>query len=102
MQNDMSNAVFRSGTYATYYHQYNLEHGPYDVKLGFYPQADYRVHGGGVDDIGAYVITGVYSPSTLRMGLEKHYQLGTGNSSENLGHKVTIQVEWDAYNQQFI
>ncbi len=98
---NMSQSVFIPGTFATYYYQYNKYHGPYDMRLGFYPQASYIVHGGGTDDIGTYVITGVYSPRTLRMGLDKRYQRGTGNLSENLGHTVTIQVEWNAENQQF-
>lgn len=35
------------------------------------------------------------------MGLTKTYRLGTGNPVENLGHDVTIQVEWNRYSQQF-
>jgi hypothetical protein len=101
MQYDMSKSVFISGAFESYYYQYNKYHGPHNLKLGFYPEAGYIVHGGGVDDVGTYIITGIYSPRTLRMGLEKHYQIGTGNSSENLGHIVTIQVEWNFQNQQF-
>ncbi len=101
MQYDMSKSVFIPGTYASYYYQYNKYHGPHDMKLAFYPEAGYIIHGGGRDDIGTYIITGVYSPRTLRMGLEKQYQIGTGNPSENLGHIVIIQVEWNFQNRQF-
>jgi len=97
----MSQAVFIPGTYASYYYQNGSYHGPSDMNLAFYPAAGYRVHGGGRDTFGSYVITGVYSPRTLRMGLEKHYQSGTGNPSESLGRMVTIQVEWNHENQQF-
>ncbi|CAF5119486.1 unnamed protein product [Rotaria sp. Silwood1] len=71
------------------------------MNLGFYPEAGYSVHGGGNDDVGTYIITGIYSPSTLRMSLKKHYQIGTGNPRENLGHQVKIQVEWNHNNRQF-
>jgi hypothetical protein len=101
MYYNTNNSIFISGTFESYYYQYRRYHGPHNMELAFYPQADYRVHGGGTDDIGTYIITGVYSPRTLRMGLEKHYQKGTGNPSENLGHIVTIQVEWNDIEQQF-
>lgn len=71
------------------------------MRLDFYPEPVYTVHGTGIDDIGTYVITGNYSPKTLRMGLTKKYQEGTGGSNENLGHEVTIQVEWNLQNKQF-
>jgi hypothetical protein len=35
------------------------------------------------------------------MRLEKHYQLGIGDPTENLGHIVTMQVKWNHENQQF-
>ncbi|CAF3429115.1 unnamed protein product, partial [Rotaria sp. Silwood2] len=101
MEYDISNSVFISATFASYYYQYDKYNGPFNMKLEFYPTADYVVHGGGIDDVGAYVITGIYSPRTLRMSLEKQYQAGTGNPKLNLGHKVTIQVEWNQNNLQF-
>ena len=94
-------AFFQSGGFLSYYQQYNTFHGPFEMKLAFYPLAGYIVHGGGTDDVGTYVIKGVYSPRTLRMGLEKYYQEGTGNPMENLGHTVTIQVEWNPTQEQF-
>lgn len=53
------------------------------------------VTGGGSDSIGTYTIEGHYSYQTRRIGITKAYQLGTGCSSENLGHSVTIQLEWN-------
>ena len=97
----IGDAIFRSGSYETYYFQYGTRHGPFPMKLGFYPQASYVIHGGGKDNIGTFVINGIYSPNTLRMGLTKKYQSGTGNPNENLGHEVTIQVEWNNELQEF-
>ncbi len=101
MQHDMSESVFVSGNFESFYVQYGKHHGPSNMTLTFYPDADYMVHGGGQDNVGTYIITGIYSPRTLRMGLEKHYQRGTGDPSENLGHIVTIQVQWYSESQQF-
>ncbi len=101
MQYDMSKSVFISGQFVNYYYQNNRYHGPYDMQLAFYPQTGYTVHGGGTDDVGTYIITGVYSPRTLRMGLKQHYQKGTGDPLKNLGHTVKIQVEWNSINGQF-
>ena len=101
MQNDMSQSVFVSGNFESFYVQYGKQHGPSKLTLTFYPEADYIVHGGGQDNVGIYIITGIYSPRTLRMGLKKYYQRGTGDPSENLGHIVTIQVQWYSESQQF-
>ena len=98
---NISHSIFKSGIFSSYYYQYGSDHGPFRMKLGFYPEGGYIVHGGGTDNIGTYVIIGVYSPRTLRMGLEKRYQIGTGDPKENLGHTVTIQVQWNHENQHF-
>ena len=98
---ELGRSMFTPGTYQTYYFQYGSHHGPFSMTLGFRPQDGYIVDGGGTDDIGTYVITGIYSLETLRMGLIKQYQVGTGNPTENLGHQVTIQVEWNSENEQF-
>lgn len=63
--------------------------------LSFFPQAGHVVHGKGVDRLGPFVATGMYSPDTLRMGFDKIYQGGpVGNSGGGGGPKETIQVEW--------
>ncbi|CAF1205009.1 unnamed protein product [Rotaria sp. Silwood1] len=98
---DISDLIFISGTFASYHYISDEYYGPYDMILGFYPEAGYIVYGKGKDNVGTYVIKGIYSSKTLRMSLKKHYQLGTGNSEENLGHKATVQVKWDRINQQF-
>ncbi|CAF1403845.1 unnamed protein product [Adineta steineri] len=60
-----------------------------------------KVTGSGSDDIGVFTIDGTYSTETNRIDLIKTYQLGTGNSLENFGHQVTIQLTWDKTNSQF-
>jgi hypothetical protein len=60
-----------------------------------------KVTGSGSDDIGTFTIDGIYSTTTLRIGLTKTYQKGTGNLFQNLGHQVTIQLTWNEKNQQF-
>ncbi len=47
------------------------------------------------------IVTGIGSNETNRIDLTQTYQAGTGNQSENLGHQVTIQLIWDAQNDQF-
>ncbi|CAF4305275.1 unnamed protein product [Adineta steineri] len=60
-----------------------------------------KVTGSGSDDIGVFTIDGTYSTEINRIDLTKTYQLGTGNSLENFGHQVTIQLTWDKTNCQF-
>ncbi len=92
--------IFRSGIWASQYHQYRAWHGPDQLSLSFDPQS-MKVTGSGSDNIGTFTIDGVYSTTTHRMGLTKKYQSGTGNPSENLGHEVTIQLAWNEQNHQF-
>ncbi|CAF1114142.1 unnamed protein product [Rotaria sordida] len=64
--------------FASYHYISRNYYGPYYMTLEFYPEADNIVYGKGIDDL-----------------------VGTGNSQENLGHKVIIQVKWIHSNQQF-
>ncbi|CAF3838095.1 unnamed protein product [Rotaria sp. Silwood1] len=92
--------LFQSGYWKSQYFQYNTWHGPHQIELSF-DALQSKVTGSGLDDIGMYSIEGIYSTQTRRMGLTKKYQLGTGNPLENLGHCVTIQLEWNKYSNQF-
>ncbi|CAF2814763.1 unnamed protein product [Rotaria sp. Silwood2] len=92
--------LFQSGQWESQYFQYSKWHGPYQIELSF-DALQSKVTGSGLDDIGMYSIEGTYSTQSRRMGLTKTYQLGTGNRLENLGHTVTIQLEWNKYNNQF-
>ncbi|CAF3372279.1 unnamed protein product [Rotaria sp. Silwood1] len=91
---------FQSGIWSNRYFQYGNWHGPYQLSLSFDPQS-MIITGSGSDDVGTFTIHGTYSIETYRMGFTKIYQQGTGNSSENLGHQVTIQLTWNAQNNQF-
>lgn len=86
---------FASGYWIARYYQYEKWHGPFDVILYFNDQT-MAVTGTGTDDIGTYTIDGLYSHQSQRIGLTKTYQLGTGCSSENLGHSVIIQLLWNS------
>jgi hypothetical protein len=92
--------IFESGNWITRYYQYNKWHEPYELSLSFDHQA-LAIAGSGSDNVGAYVIDGIFSPQSRRIGLTKTYQLGTGNKLENLGHTVTIQLEWNSIHHQF-
>jgi hypothetical protein len=56
----------------------------------------WKVTGSGSDDVGTHTIDGIYSMKTHRMGLTKTYQRRTGDSQQNLGHNVTIQMTWNS------
>lgn len=92
--------LFQSGVWESQYFQNNLWHGPYQVQLTFDGDQS-KLTGSGTDDVGIYTIDGIYSPFTRRIGLTKRYQLGTGNPLQNLGHTVTIQLEWNILSNQF-
>ncbi|CAF4225525.1 unnamed protein product, partial [Rotaria sordida] len=91
---------FQSGIWSSRYFQYGRWHGPCQFSLSF-DQQSMKVTGSGTDDVGTFTIDGIYSSKTHRIGLTKTYQRGTGNPSENLGHRVIIQLTWNAQNNQF-
>lgn len=91
---------FPSGFWTGKYYQYGVWHGRHIFTLTF-DQQSLRVSGFGADDVGQFTITGSYSATTGRLGMYKNYQAGTGNISENLGHQVTIQLQWDVYRNLF-
>ncbi len=95
-----SKSVFQSGAWSSRYYQYGKWHGPFQLSLKFDP-GEMKINGSGSDDVGSFTITGIYSTKTQRLGLSKRYRLGTGNSAENLGHTVTIQLYWNPNNNQF-
>lgn len=96
----LDNNIFPSGDWTSSYFQYHRSHGPYTFSLMFDHQ-ELKVTGSGKDDVGVFSIDGIYSLNTRRIGLTKTYQKGTGNSLENLGHTVTIQLEWNFQKYQF-
>ena len=96
-QNHMSNTLFRPNRFSGFYYKDGVWHGSEHFTLAFYPQADNTVYGKGVDHLGAFVVTGVYSPRTLRMAFDKHYQA----DSKHPGQIMTIQIAWQPNSQQF-
>ncbi|UJR11122.1 hypothetical protein I4U23_015304 [Adineta vaga] len=95
-----SKASFQTGMWSSRYHQYNRWHGPHQLSLTF-DSSMLKIDGNGTDDVGEFTITGLYSFQTNRMTLDKLYKSGTGNIMENFGHKVTIQLDWNAELNQF-
>lgn len=93
-------ACFQTGVWSCRYQQHNRWHGPHQLSLAFNSSMS-RVTGEGTDDIGAFTVDGVYSYETNRLALTKVYKPGTGNTMENFGHKVTIQLNWNAQSNQF-
>ena len=91
---------FDTGMWSSRYQQYDMWHGPHQCSLQF-DQATNRVTGAGNDDVGRFSIDGTFSTETHRMGLTKTYQLGTGDPTENSGHKVTIQLTWNDSTNRF-
>lgn len=95
----LSNA-FQSGIWSCRYYQYSEWHGPHLLTLHF-DNTNMTIKGSGTDDIGTFTVDGIYSESTRRIGLTEHYQYGTGDPTQNLGHDVTIQVEYNSQSNQF-
>jgi hypothetical protein len=93
-------SIFQSGAWTSRYYQYGKWHGPHELSLMF-DAKQMKINGTGRDDVGTFFVTGIYSTKTQRLGLHKRYRLGTGNSRENLGHTVTIQLYWNPSNNQF-
>lgn len=93
-------SMFKSGYWKSRYFQYRRWHGPCRFSLSF-ENSSMKVTGSGSDDVGVFIINGIYSMETSRLALTKKYQAGTGNRTENLGHQVTIQLTWNAQTDQF-
>lgn len=96
-----SRPLFPSGTWVSRYYQYGKWHDPYELELSF-DSENCQVTGSGSDDVGQFIIVGIYSTKTLRMGLKKTYKYGTGNPRENLGHTVAIQLKWNQERSCFL
>ncbi|CAF1191357.1 unnamed protein product [Rotaria sordida] len=93
-------SIFKSGYWKSQYYQYGKCHGSHRFSLTFNDLL-MTITGSGSDDVGTFTIHGSYSVYTHRIGLTKTYKRGTGNRLENLGHQVTIQLTWNAQNNQF-
>lgn len=91
---------FETGIWSSRYCQYNKWHGPYQLSLLF-DRTLSKVNGHGTDDVGAFVVDGMYSSETQQITLTKVYKQGTGDPTENFGHTVAIQLTWNSNHNQF-
>ncbi|CAF3974966.1 unnamed protein product [Adineta steineri] len=91
---------FVSGFWLSHYYQYDRFYRPYQFSLSFDSQTR-EVNGNGVDDIGKFVVNGIYSINTNRLAIIKTYREETENSTENFGHNITIQVAWNSNQYHF-
>jgi hypothetical protein len=92
--------VFQSGKWSSRYYQYERWHDWHQLSLSFDPKR-LKVSGNGSDHVGTFKMLGTYSIKKHRMNLTKTYQGGTGDRTENIGHKVTIQLIWNSAVGQF-
>ncbi|CAF1096719.1 unnamed protein product [Adineta steineri] len=91
---------FVSGFWLSRYYQYDRFYRPHQFSLSFDSQTR-QVNGNGVDDIGKFVVNGIYSINTNRLAIVKTYREETENSTENFGHNITIQVAWNSNQYHF-
>ncbi|CAF3210060.1 unnamed protein product [Rotaria sp. Silwood2] len=91
---------FKTGVWSLLYHQYNNWHGPYQILLTF-DHSSGKVTGRGTDDVGNFTMDGIFSSRTLRIALKQKYEVGTGDPTENRGHKSTIQLNWVSNKNRF-
>ena len=92
--------IFRNGMWASRYYQYGNWNGPFEFVLSFDPETN-RLKGWGWDNVGKFDITGTYSNKFYRMGITKTYVRGTGDTKQNLGHSVIIQLTGNAQTGKF-
>ncbi|CAF0760530.1 unnamed protein product [Adineta steineri] len=91
---------FKNGIWRGRYYQYGRWHEPHKIILSFDRKSD-RVFGHGYDDVGKFTIDGTFSMETQRIVITKVYESGTGDSQENFGHTVTLQLTWNSSHAQF-
>jgi hypothetical protein len=82
---------FPSGIWSSSFKQLNVWFGPHDCYLKFHSDGR-RVTGRGVDDAGAFTLSGTYSSSNGRMNLQKQYRNA---------HLVTLKLKWSATDNAF-
>jgi hypothetical protein len=80
--------------------QFGRWHGPDYFSLSFDSQT-FQITGSGSDNIGMFVVDGIYSIKTGRIGLTQIYQSTNGNRAGNLEHQIIIQLVWNSQTRQF-
>lgn len=91
---------FESGNWTFRCYQYGKLNGPFRLSLRFDHSAG-TVSGHGNDNVGNFIIGGIFSSNTLRLGLSMKYQLGTGDRRENMGHTATLQLKWNSAENRY-
>ena len=87
------------------YEQYGRWHPMQNFDVQFSEADDNqrrRISGFGRDTVGKYVLKGKYYHGTARLSIEKQYESGTGDPSQNLGHTVRLHLEWVGSRQEFM
>lgn len=92
--------MFQSGVWFSRYYQNGEMHGPHEISLSFDPETK-EIKGSGKDDVGIYGAEGTFSKEAYRIGLTKCYELGTGDTLQNSGHSVVIQLIFNKEQNQF-
>ena len=93
--------VFKSGAFKSYSSQNGALNGSGDMKLVFSAEGGHIVSGEGTDSVGDYTVKGHYSPSALRMQLEKQYRTEAGDASKSSSPTVSMHLQWNPTSQQF-
>lgn len=89
---------FPSCTWRGFYHQYGSQHTLCSFPLHFSEEGG-RVEGEGTDDVGRYVVSGLYNPATRKVAFRKEYLWGSSTVGgevdwrENKGHAVEYRGE---------
>ena len=93
--------MFKSGSWYSRYLYYAKWHGPDHCSLSF-DQQQSTVTGAGLDDLGAFTMSGIFSARTGRMGLTKTYTPDTvAYGLAQPKHEITIQLIWNPHTRQF-
>ncbi|CAF4426077.1 unnamed protein product, partial [Rotaria sp. Silwood2] len=62
---------------------------------------DGNIRGNGDDDVGLFDVTGSYSKYDNHLTLTKQYKCGTGETHDNRGHQVKVDLKWNHQTQRF-
>ncbi|CAF1350472.1 unnamed protein product [Adineta ricciae] len=98
--NSTDDTLFKSGIWSSRHIQDGLWYGFHRLTLTFDPQLC-KVTGSGSDNNGVFLLDGVYSLATKRMGLVKTYQMELSKRSEDLKYQMLVQLVWNAKSSQF-
>ena len=98
--NSTDDTLFKSGIWSSRHIQDGLWYGFHRLTLTFDPQLC-KVTGSGSDNNGVFLLDGVYSLATKRIGLVKTYQLELNKRPEDLKYQMLVQLVWNPKSSQF-